>query len=358
MNAKKLLLAAAMSFAAWLQPMMAEIPAGYYDDCENLVGGKSLLTGLYNTITDHDVVSYGGLWEVYLTSDVYPDGKIWDMYSTKHWTPQSEQCGNYKNVGDCYNREHSMPKSWFNDASPMVSDAFHIYPTDGKVNGQRSNYPYGECANGTTLDSHDGVKALGKLGDCTFSGYTGTVFEPDDEYKGDLARTYFYMATCYNDRIKSWKSDMLGGNNYPVFTTWAVNLLMKWNAQDPVSDKEIERNDAVYAYQGNRNPFIDHPELADYIWGDMIGERWTTVSTGINTPTADGGDEQFVGVKIISGGVTLTTADDNTWVRVSIVSVDGITWFSGEVAGTETFTLEPGIYIVHTPATVHRILVR
>jgi hypothetical protein len=123
-----------------------------------------------------------------------------------------------------------------------------------------------------------------------------------------------------------------------------------------VSEKEIERNDAVYAYQGNRNPFIDHPELADFIWGDMIGERWSSTLTGIKTPAAAAAED--VHVKLIPGGVTITTTDDDTWARVSIVSVDGITWFSGEVAGTETFSLEPGIYIVHTPATVHRLLVK
>ncbi len=135
----------------------------------------------------------------------------------------------------------------------MYSDAFHIYPTDGKVNGQRSNFPYGECANGTYVATHNGIRALGKLGSCTFPGYSGKVFEPDDEYKGDFARSYFYMAACYNDRISTWSSPMLSGNNYPAFTTWAVNLLLKWHRQDPVSEKEIKRNDAVYARQKNRN---------------------------------------------------------------------------------------------------------
>lgn len=157
----------------------------------------------------------------------------------------------------------------------MVSDAYHIYPTDGKVNGQRSNYPYGECAGGTSVASSNGVKALGKVGRSTFEGYSGTVFEPDDEYKGDFARTYFYMAACYNNRISSWSSDMLGGNSYPVFNAWAIDLLLKWDKQDPVSQKEIDRNEVVYNHQHNRNPFIDHPELAQYIWGDKknLAER-------------------------------------------------------------------------------------
>lgn len=264
----------------------AEAPSGYYDGCENR-GGKSLLEAVYTTITSHTTVSYDGLWDLYKTSDIDENGKIWDMYSTKRWNPGKEQCGSYKVIGDCYNREHSLPKSWFSKASPMVSDAFHIYPTDGKVNGQRSNYPFGECANGTSVASSGGVKALGKLGKSTFEGYSGTVFEPDDQYKGDFARSYFYMAACYNNRIASWSSDMLAKNSYPVFSTWALKLLLKWHRQDPVSQKEIDRNDAVYAKQRNRNPFIDHPEMVEYIWGDKTSERWssqTQADPSINSP--------------------------------------------------------------------------
>lgn len=248
----------------------AEAPAGYYKSCEGK-SGRALLVALRDIISDHHNVGYDGLWSVYRKSDIRSNGKIWDMYSTVEFTYGTKQCGNYKNVGDCYNREHSFPKSWFSEASPMKSDAFHVYPTDGKVNGQRSNHPYGECEGGTSA----GAKALGRLGRSTFPGYSGTVFEPDDQYKGDFARTYFYMAACYNDRISGWSSPMLAGNNYPCYTTWAVNLLLKWHRQDPVSKKETDRNDAVYAYQDNRNPFIDHPELVEYIWGDRQTVGWT-----------------------------------------------------------------------------------
>ncbi|MDE6098122.1 MAG: endonuclease [Muribaculaceae bacterium] len=252
---------------------MASEPADYYSSCENK-GGRNLLSALQQKIGPHTTVSYDALLDLYKTSDVYPDGKIWDMYSTKHWSTGSK-CGSYKLVGDCYNREHSMPKSWFNDAKPMYSDAFHLYPTDGKVNGQRSNHPYGECANGTRLPSNGGVQALGKLGNCTFPGYSGTVFEPDDQYKGDFARSYFYMAAAYNDRIASWSSPMLAGNSYPVFTSWSVDLLLKWHRQDPVSEKERDRQEAVYARQRNRNPFIDHPEMVEYIWGNQKDALWS-----------------------------------------------------------------------------------
>lgn len=258
---------------------LAAAPSGYYNPCEGK-SGKNLLSSLHDVIGNHTNVGYDKLWDVYKTSDVYPDGTIWDMYSTKHWNT-SEKCGSYSAVGDCYNREHSMPKSWFSEASPMVSDAFHIYPTDGKVNGQRSNYPFGVCDGGSTLSSSGSVKALGRLGKSTYPGYSGTVFEPDDEYKGDFARTYFYMAACYFDRISSWNSDMLAKNNFPVFKDWALSMLLEWHRQDPVSDKERNRNDAVYAYQKNRNPFIDYPELAEHVWGTKSNEGWTS-ETAVN----------------------------------------------------------------------------
>lgn len=249
-------------------------PDGYYSSCEGKTG-DALLKALHALTGPHIVINYKtGLWEVYETSDVHPDGTLWDMYSTKSWPLNFTKCGNYKFIGDCVNKEHSFPKSWFDDASPMYSDAYHIYPTDGKVNGQRSNYPYGECANGTQLAANGNVKPLGRCGKSTFPGYTGTVFEPDDQYKGDFARTYFYMAAAYNDKIAGWNSDMLAGNSYPAYNEWAINLLLKWSRQDEVSEKEIVRNEEVSKWQNNRNPFIDHPELAEYIWGNKVGIAW------------------------------------------------------------------------------------
>ncbi len=313
----------------------AEAPSGYYTTCEGKKGA-ALLSALCDKISSHTNVGYDGLWNVYLTSDVRPNGTVWDMYSTKEWTPGKNQCGNYSKVGDCYNREHSLPKSWFSEAQPMKSDAFHVYPTDGKVNGQRSNYPYGECAGGTTLASNGSVKALGRLGKSTFPGYSGTVFEPVDEYKGDFARTYFYMAACYNDRVKNWNSDMLAQNSYPVFTTWATELLLKWHRQDPVSQKELDRNDAVYAKQHNRNPFIDYPDLVEHIWGTDKDVAWTTsgtpkeaFSTPVNGSTIDLG---ITGVGI-ARSATVTVKGQNLAQAVN-VSVSG----TGFSASTSTLS--------------------
>lgn len=322
------------SATAW-----AEAPANYYTPCENK-GGQNLLSSLHNVVGSHNNVGYDGLWNVYKTSDVRANGKVWDMYSTKEWNVGQEHCGNYKYVGDCINREHSFPKSWFSEGSPMKSDAFHVYPTDGKVNGQRSNFPYGECANGTTLPSSGNVKALGKLGTSTFPGYSGKVFEPADEYKGDFARSYFYMAACYYDKIKGWHSDMLAGNSFPAFKSWAINLLLKWHRQDPVSEKEIKRNDAVYAHQRNRNPFIDHPEMVEYIWGDKASQTWTSSGAKepmINQPVSGSTIDLGLTAKnvSISRAVTVKTTNATGNVSVSITGT-GFSVTPASIAATST----------------------
>lgn len=325
----------ALALASTAVAFAAE-PAGYYSTCENK-SGAALLSALCKKVRDHTVVSYNGLWSLYKTSDVYSDGTIWDMYSTKHWKPNTT-CGNYTKVGDCYNREHSFPKSWFNDAKPMYSDAFHLYPTDGKVNNQRSNYPYGECANGTTLPSSGSVKALGRLGSCTFPGYSGTVFEPDDQYKGDFARSYFYMAAAYNDKIAGWNSKMLAGNNYPAFSPWAINLLLKWHREDPVSQKELDRQEVVYGAQHNRNPFIDHPELAEYIWGNKKGQNWSTnisADPAFLLPT-DGSTVDF-GVTAVGSARTKAVTVKAEGLKEAIsVSVSG----AGFAAGTTSIAAD------------------
>jgi len=259
-----------LSFQIFLTvSLLAQASAGYYSAAE----GKSeaaLKTQLSSIISaNYDDQKYDGLWDVYKKSDNTADGKVWDMYSTCTWTHGQKLCGNYATVCDCINREHSIPQSWFGSKSPMVSDAFHVYPTDGKVNGQRSNYPFGECSGGTTLSG-----GKGRLGKSTFSGYSGTVFEPDDEYKGDFARTYFYFATRYQNIMTSIGGESFNGTTYPSFTAWSQAIFLKWHRQDPVSQKEIDRNNAVEAFQKNRNPFIDYPELAEFIWGNNKGQAW------------------------------------------------------------------------------------
>ncbi len=264
------------------------VPANYYNGINQT--GSALLTALYNKIAGHTTISYAGLWTAFLNSDAFYTGKVWDIYSTAisgssatyTFTFSTNQCGSYSIEGDCYNREHSFPQSWFNSSSPMVSDMYHIYPTDGKVNGMRSNYPYGDVGT-TTYVSQIG----GKLGTSISPGYTSLVFEPVDEYKGDLARAQLYMAARYNNLIASWQNngtanEVLAGNAYPAFDAWQLNLLVKWHNQDPPSVKEINRNNAVFNVQANRNPFVDSPQFVNRIWGLAKPSEPTLASSQLN----------------------------------------------------------------------------
>ncbi len=255
----------------------AQIPPGYYDDAQGLTG-LQLKQALHDIIDGHNAQSYSSLWNHFKNTDKKSNGKVWDMYSDiPGGTPPyeynftSDQCGTYSKEGDCYNREHSWPKSWFNDGNPMNTDLFHIVASDGYVNGRRANYPFGEVTN-ATWTSQNGSK----VGNCTFPGYTGVVFEPIDEYKGDFARSYFYMSVRYYNEDAGWTgSPMVDGAE---LKPWAVDLLKQWHVNDTVSQKELDRNNAIYYIQNNRNPFIDDPTRVFDIWGPT-----TSVSNEINS---------------------------------------------------------------------------
>ena len=239
--------------------LMAQIPSGYYNNATGKTGDE-LKTALHDIIKGHHVVSYNGLLNAFAYTDCKPNGKIWDIYSDIEYSLNTGMCGDYEAEGDCWNREHTWPQSWFNESTTPRSDLFHVYPTDGYVNGQRSNYPYGEV-NNPIYTSGNGSK----LGKCSTSGYSGRVFEPIDEYKGDIARSYFYMSVRYYTEDSDWGTSNM--TNKSEILPWAINLLLRWNEQDPVSQKEIERNNVIYnEFQHNRNPFIDHPEYARMIW--------------------------------------------------------------------------------------------
>lgn len=257
----------------FLSSATGQIPAGYYDPADGKTG-LELQAALHEIIKNHTVKSYDYLWTAFQTTDDKPNGTVWDMYSdipdgSPNGNPPYSyqfglnQCGNYNSEGDCYNREHSWPKSWFNDLAPMNSDMFHIYPTDGYVNNKRDNYPYGTVTTATWTSMNGS-----KLGACTWPGYSGTVFEPTDAYKGDFARSYFYMSTRYYSEDAGW--DVTDMTNKSQLKPWALQMMLHWNNADPVSPKETDRNNTVYGFQNNRNPFIDHPEFAALIWGDPV----------------------------------------------------------------------------------------
>ena len=252
--------------------IFAAIPSGYYSAADNKKGA-ALLSALHGCIDGHTTLSYSSLENYYDDTDLTADGYIWDMYSTCKFTINDDG-GSQKRICDVWNKEHSIPQSWFGEASPMKSDLFHVYPTDARVNNYRSNMPYGETSNRSYIDGDS--KALGYIGSSNFSGYSGKVFEPVDQYKGDFARTYFYMVARYLDKnfnkSENGKVVFTYSSNTTGLTTYAINLFLKWHRQDPVSQKEIDRNNAVYKHQKNRNPFIDYPYLAEYIWGEKKNE--------------------------------------------------------------------------------------
>ncbi|WP_306350978.1 endonuclease [Flavobacterium sp. '19STA2R22 D10 B1'] len=258
----------------------AQIPAGYYNNATGT--GYALKTQLKTIITNgHNPKSYNALWTLYANNaykDLYyeNDNTLLDFYSEKPAGPDSytfnvpsNQCGSYTGEGSCYNREHVMPQSVFNEASPMVSDAHHIFPTDGYVNGKRNNYAFGKV-NSPTWTSTNGSKLGPNTNSGYSAGYSGVVFEPIDEFKGDIARVLLYMATRYEGVIAGWNDhEMLNHTSNQVFSDWSLSVLLTWNNQDPVSDRERAINNAIYTHQGNRNPYIDHPEYVAQIWGTL-----------------------------------------------------------------------------------------
>ncbi len=249
---------------------IAQAPAGYYNSADGLKE-RNLKTALSEIIDNQVVNSYSYLWTLFRTSDVRPDGNVWDVYSECVFVFGSDQCGSsgYNSVCDCYNREHMIPQSWFNSNLPMYSDGFHIYPTDGKVNALRGNLPHGE-----TNSAPLGGSALGKIGPSNVAGYTSSVYEPADEYKGDIARVYFYFVTRYQTQLPSMNGTVLTTDAYPSLTTWFLNLMLKWHREDPVSQKEIDRNNAVSIAQVNRNPYVDYPDLVEHVWGNKKTVAW------------------------------------------------------------------------------------
>lgn len=260
--------------------LQAQIPSGYYNNAANKTGDE-LKVALHNIIKDHTKIGYDNLWNAYGTTDLDANGKIWDIYSNYRYTLGTNQCGTYKKEGDCYNREHLWAQSWTNSDNTEKTDLHHVFPTDGYVNNQRGNYPFGEVSSPTYTSGNGG-----KLGPNTVNGYNGIVFEPVDEYKGDIARALMYVSVRYYSEDSGWSTEY-GMTNKSVIKDWAIAMLLDWNDNDPVSDKEIARNEAVYDIQHNRNPFIDNSDYAHMIWDpNWSGGNYTIYATA--NPTEGG----------------------------------------------------------------------
>ena len=237
------------------------------------LSGYTLKTALAESLSaKHIERGYHELYQIFLVSDIdqqyEKDGSILDIYSEVPngkdpyvYKGLRNSCGNYQMESDCFNREHLFPQNIFNYEYPMKSDFHHVFPTDGVVNGKRKNYPFGDVSDPLWSSQNGSL-----LGMSQSKEYSGTVFEPLDEFKGDVARAFFYFATRYEKRIKHWNDDILNGTSGQVYSKWFLRTLLKWHKNDPVSLRERHRNNIGEKFQGNRNPFIDNPQWVNKIW--------------------------------------------------------------------------------------------
>ncbi len=334
MTTKKLLTAVSLLCLS-LAIGFAQGPNGSktYYQAANGKKGAALKTAMHNKIKISSAGwSYDGLKEAYKKTDTRADGYLRDWYSNAtSYTPGSDCAGSYQKEGDGYNREHLVPQSWFGKASPMKSDIWHVVPSDAKINGERGDKPLGEVGTSYSQSKNGyskwGTVKSGLAYDENKNPINSLpVFEPNDEVKGDIARAYFYMVTCYEDKISSWNATnatyVFDGNTYPGLTDWCLTMMMRWSALDPVDDIEIARNNKI-AEKQNRNPFIDYPGLEDYIWGEWQDVEFSydnyvsPYEGAVSTPTFSlaGGTytkAQTVTISCATSGATIYYTTDGT----------------------------------------------
>lgn len=280
--------------------------------------------------------SYDKLWSLFETTDLapadsipssYKGGKtdlVYDMYAWMDQFPKFYSDKNHTQTGG-FNREHAVPNSWWGGKdgnSYAYSDLHILMPADGAANNQKSNHPLGEYHSGMKLawptetmqnkdnyiyvdaDTHDHSEGspceknathIWTVNNSELFGGATTVFEPADVYKGDFARAYLYLVCAYEGQLQ-WKekeeNTMFSNSKtetenttygYTVISDWAKELLLRWHRQDPVSDKERNRNNAVFAIQNNRNPFVDYPELVEYIWGNKSSNNSFSLANALSS---------------------------------------------------------------------------
>ncbi len=316
----------------------AQGTADYYQGTENLAGYE-LKSKLQEIISQKniswnysDLPGFYGKTDLdhYYDFDASNDSILLDIYSNNptgvtayHYTKE-QLIGPAGAEGDGYNREHIMPQSTFNSNYPMYSDLFIVIPTDARINQRRSNYPYGIATAPFyytfTNGSRIGANATPN------SGYTGRVYEPHDEFKGDIARSLLYYSVRYEGKLGTFKynagtsaandTNPFDGTEEKAFEDWYLGMLLKWHREDPVSPRELERNDSVYIIQQNRNPFIDHPEWVELIWNQTQQglpatlANVTAVKTGARFVTLNwspSNDENILGYKIFQNGTLIGT---------------------------------------------------
>ena len=263
------------------------IPAGYYDAI-NGTQDSVLKSTLYSIIKGGERYFYGtneyhsssnppewekgdlkgyGTWYAFPLTDMHPDGIIWDMYSNcvRYYPKDRGESGCSLNI------EHCLPKSWWGTGAKtdtIYRDLYNLNPSDAQANSNKNNYAPGHVTRGDKFDN-----GSFRMDSKNESHYNYICWEPAAEYRGDFARTYFYMVTAYEQQTwSSTYSDYVNNDSYLRFTPTIVQVLLDWHRADPVSNKEICRADQISTIQGNRNPFIDYPELVEYIWGNKKGQ--------------------------------------------------------------------------------------
>lgn len=270
-------IAAAVTTLLAVQTIQAQIPDGYYASLKGKKGAE-LKTAVHEIIKKADVLDYGSgsghTWEGFYSTDRLDNGQVVDRYSN-----DVRYFGNAGSVVSGMNIEHSFPKSWWGGTTNQAyKDLYNLMPCEQKINSSKSNYPMGKV---TSVKTDNGCTRIGTGNE----GYQ--LWEPADKWKGDFARGYMYMATAYQQY--SWSGtqalQILQQGSYPTLRKWAYTLYMEWARTDAVDELEVKRNNAVCAIQGNRNPFVDFPNLMEYIWGDSIDYAFnpeTTVCTDGN----------------------------------------------------------------------------
>ena len=238
------------------EPTNTDGSTSYYSSIESTDSGSSLLTKLHNLMdtTHQTYTSYSSLDNYFKTSDKHSSGNVKCFYSGENTTK--------------FNKEHVWPQSLSNDLfgeDYAGADLHHIRPTISTYNSIRSNAMFAPVYGTKSVMKYVNYQGGGA------SYCTGNVFEPADSIKGDVARIIMYVFMHYANSIggnqKNYYGDLRINWVMGTSPTDSWKLLRKWNAEDPVSQDEITRNNYAYSVQKNRNPFIDHPTYADRIWG-------------------------------------------------------------------------------------------
>lgn len=275
--------------------------AGYYVGVEALVANGTrcapLKTALHDLIDGHTSITYGDVPDFMCASDIDINGNIINRYANL-----TGNCPNSGSLPGSFNRDHVFPSSWWggSSGSTQYSDIHNLFPSDASTNSAKSNYALG-LVGSASYTSSNGTKVGADSPNCM----ANDVFEPIAIYKGDFARVFLYMATRYEDIIVGWETQNGTGNNamngdpFTVYESCLLDLILQWHANDPVSQLEIDRNDAIFGVQENRNPFVDHPEYVDMIWG-------TSNCDGSTLCYSD--NCSFTGI-----GVITNSAPDGTW---------------------------------------------